>query len=440
MRPFYFVLYFIINYALRIVFRSVKTKDAPTQRRNISIIVSNHPSAFMDPLVIACFQKPIVFFMTRSDVFKPAVAPILASANMLPIYRQMDGEGAVQNNKSVFLECYKLLKTKRSPLLFGEGLTDDIFERRLKPIKTGAARMAFGAMEFHQWKIDLYIHCMGLNYENPTRLRGNLLIANAPLIPVKNYHSLFLKNEEKAVNQLTKDIEAAIKSQITHIEDIDYLEMHEQIMRITYKGMHFSDHDNSIPIHERQSYSKQLADRINTLASAPNANFLDLKNALSNYFIQLETLQICQAHVHEKATTGKLDILKPFLFLIFMWPIALIGLLLMGLPYWITKRLVEQKFKRKVFWLSTKMVVGLFIAGIYNIFTAILVYQIIISNIWVTLLFYFTIPAATFLIAYEFKTCWLELIKKLKTGKLNLTELINRRADLLNQIRFIFEK
>jgi hypothetical protein len=112
----------------------------------------------------------------------------------------------------------------------------------------------------------------------------------------------------------------------------------------------------------------------------------------------------------------------------------------MGLPYWITKRLVEQKFKRKVFWLSTKMVVGLFISGIYNLFTAILFYQIIIPNIWVTLLFYFTIPATTFLIAYEFKTCWLELIKKLKTGKLNLTELINRRADLLNQIRSIFEK
>jgi glycerol-3-phosphate O-acyltransferase/dihydroxyacetone phosphate acyltransferase len=323
MRPFYFVLYFIINYALRIVFRSVKTKDAPTQRRNISIIVSNHPSAFMDPLVIACFQKPIVFFMTRSDVFKPAVAPILASANMLPIYRQMDGEGAVQNNKSVFLECYKLLKTKRSPLLFGEGLTDDIFERRLKPIKTGAARMAFGAMEFHQWKIDLYIHCMGLNYENPTLLRGNLLIANAPFIPVKNYHSLFLENEEKAVNQLTRDIEVAIKSQITHVEDIDYLEMHEQIMRITFKGMHFSDHDGSISIQERQTYSKKLANFINELAIAPSIEFLNLKHALSNYFKQLEIHQIGYMHVHEKSTTGKLDFQKPLLFLIFMWPICL---------------------------------------------------------------------------------------------------------------------
>ena len=73
--------------------------------------------------------------MTRSDIFTPMMKPILWLAQMLPIYRQLDGDGAVGKNAEVFKATSNVLKGGRNLLIFGEGFTDDVFIRRLKPIK-----------------------------------------------------------------------------------------------------------------------------------------------------------------------------------------------------------------------------------------------------------------------------------------------------------------
>ncbi len=438
MRPIYLILYAIHSYVLRVVFSRVVKVNPPKKYRQTSIIVSNHPSAFMDPLVIAGFQKPIVFFMTRSDVFKPALKPIFAAANMLPIYRQMDGAGAVKKNKEVFEECYKILATKRSPLLFGEGLTDDIFERKLKPIKKGAARLAFGAMEFYNWDLDLKIHCVGLNYEDPTKLRSKLLIANAPYINVNDYKQIYEENPTTAINQLTAAIENAIKEQITHINSEQNFAIHEQIMRLTFKGMHVIDSDKNLSLKQRYEYSKKLAKRINHLEIKQEDKLNDLKNDVASYFKNLAENNVKNSYVKEFSKKGKVSHLYNLAFLLFMWPIALIGVILMGLPYWITKSFIENTFKRKVFWLSTKMAVGMLVGGFFNIGIAILLYHTICPNFWLVLLFYFTVPATSFLIAYNYRKRWKDFIYKSKIDKNSISKLAHQRQDLLKKIESLF--
>lgn len=421
------------------VFPNIKRKNAPIKRSNQTIIVSNHPSAFMDPLVIACFQKPIVFFMTRSDVFKPVLKSIFATANMLPIYRQMDGAGAVKKNKPVFEACYRIIKRKRSPLLFGEGLTDDVFERRLKPLKKGAARMAFGAMEFHNWELDLKIHCVGLNYEDPTQLRSGLLISNSDLIDVNSYRELYEANEAQAINQLTDDIEAALKNQITHIEDSVNFELHEQIMRLTFKGMHVTDHDSNLDLIQRQDYSRKLALQINKQSSLKTDKLNALKQSVSNYFNELSNKKIENKFIREFALNGKLSNFKNLLFLLFAWPIALLGIVLMGIPYIVTKKFIESTFKRKVFWLSTKMAVGMIVGGLFNIGIAIAVYHIICPNIWIILLYYFTVPAGSFIVAYQYRKCFIDFNNKRKAMNIDLKNLVEVRASLLHEIDSVFK-
>jgi len=357
---------------------------------------------------------------------------------MFPIYRQLDGVNTTEKNKTVFIDCYHILKTKRSPLLFGEGITDDIFERRLKPIKKGSARMAFGAMDFYDWNLDLSIQCLGLNYEDPTKMRGNLLINNAAPIKVADYKKRYEENADVAIEQLTLDIENAIKNQITHIENSNFFALHEHIMRITYLGMHFEDHDETIDIFTRQAYSKKIANAINILSIEPTEAFLALQQSLEGYFKLLDTYNIKNSYVYEFDTTGKISNRKHHLYLGLMWPITIIGVLLMGIPYWITKKTVEHNFKRKVFWLSTKMVLGLFIAGLYNIVMAILFYHLLFSNIWATILLYFTAPATTFLIAHEYKKRWILCREKRKAMKLKMTEFSAKRSELIKQINSVF--
>ena len=82
--------------------------------------VSNHAASFMDPLVIQAFNRSVVYFMTRSDVFTSFTKPIFWVAHMLPIYRQRDG---VNTRRKIL----KYLKNVRKPYSgietfdFGEG-------------------------------------------------------------------------------------------------------------------------------------------------------------------------------------------------------------------------------------------------------------------------------------------------------------------------------
>ena len=135
MRLVYFILFVTLRYTFWIFYPRQKTINSPKQFGGRTIYVSNHAASFMDPLVVASLRLPIVFFMTRSDVFTPISRPLLWASHMLPIYRQHDGEDTKAKNEEVFQKCSRILSFGRNLLIFGEGFTDDTFVRRLKPVK-----------------------------------------------------------------------------------------------------------------------------------------------------------------------------------------------------------------------------------------------------------------------------------------------------------------
>ena len=109
MRAAYLLLKFTLKFSLWIYYPKTKIINAPKRRFSRTIFVCNHAASFMDPLVIASNQKPIVFFMTRSDVFKGLLKPVLWAAHMLPIYRSLDGEDTKKKNEEVFQKCNSIL-------------------------------------------------------------------------------------------------------------------------------------------------------------------------------------------------------------------------------------------------------------------------------------------------------------------------------------------
>src|SRR5690554_7341185 len=75
MRPLYFLLKFLLKITLWIYYPRFKNVNKPKKRFARTIYMSNHASSFMDPLVVAGTQRPIIFFMTRSDIFTPLMRP-----------------------------------------------------------------------------------------------------------------------------------------------------------------------------------------------------------------------------------------------------------------------------------------------------------------------------------------------------------------------------
>ena len=139
------------------------------------ILAANHPTAFMEPCILACFQDRPLHFLVRGDLFKKNIfASLLRSLNMLPVYRIQDGGYSnLKNNFSTFEDCFRALKDGKAIMILAEGRT--IHEKKLRPIRKGTARIAFGALDKYG-EMDLPIIPVGVNYTYADQPRSEVMI------------------------------------------------------------------------------------------------------------------------------------------------------------------------------------------------------------------------------------------------------------------------
>ena len=433
MRPLYFIFWSALGISFRLFFRRVKQVRPSNKRFGRTIFVSNHPSAFLDPLVIARLRKPVVFFMTRSDVFNRITRPIFWLAHMLPIYRQQDGGNSQEKNKAVFKKATQALARNRNLLLFGEGITDDVFERRLKPIKKGAIRIGFTALEDLDWSVQIEVQGLGINYTDPGVLRSDVLIAAAEPIVLNNYKDAYLENPSRVISELNRELENRMQSQITHVNSDQHVLLHEQIMMLNRKGMHVSCYDPQISLEVRWDHSRRLAEQMNLLNEAENQELLNFSSAyLEPYLNQLKKLQLTEAELYSFGIDPNWK-WRTVLLAIFQLPFFLIGLVHVAIPHIIVKRFVESKFKRKVFWSSTKMGMLLVLLPIWNILVFMVLFALIHEK-WYFWLIYFVSLNFVALVYYLFIKNTTLLSKSLRYNAQSLQPIVAQRSKVLEQL------
>ena len=433
MRFLYLFVKLFAQYSIRIYFPRIVKINAPKHFFGRTIYVSNHPASFMDPVLLGTLQRPIVFFMTRSDIFTPVMKPILWMAQMLPIYRQLDGDGAVGKNAEVFKATSNVLKGGRNLLIFGEGFTDDVFIRRLKPIKKGPARIGFIALESMNWKKKVYVSMIGINYGQPNYLRSDVVIANSERFCLNDYHEVYKENPNKAITEVTRRIESMLKPLITHVENKDWADFHEQVMQIRRDGLHPENTDLTIPLQQRYENSKRLAAWINQ-QDLENEELIALKKQSDTYFRLQKRLGLSEKYVYEKASTGKLAIGKELFYLITALPIAIIGTVHLVMPYLLVKNFTEKTFKRRVFWSSVKMMVGMLMMAIFTSAAVYLLNSHYIHNAWLSLAYFFTLPLFG-IVAYTWKRKLVDFQTKRKLNKMDLKDFIQKRKELEEKIK-----
>ena len=433
MRILYFILKLILPQTLRIYYPRLKKINAPKSLFGRTIYVCNHASSFMDPLVLAAFQRPSVFFMTRSDVFTKYLQPILWSVQMLPIYREQDGEDTQKKNQEVFKKCNAILSGGRNLLIFGEGFTDDVFIRRLKSVKKGAVRIGFGALEALNWEKKIYLAAVGINYADPKVLGSDVLISNSKKICLNDYKEAYTENPAKVITDLTKLIEGELQNQLTHVANKKWAFFHEQVCRLKRIGMNPIDTNFKISLKKRWENSRLLANWINQQDLDNNDELIALKADLENYFDLLEKEKISESMIHERVATGKLSTRFELLKLLLFLPIIPIGLIQFFLPYIYVKRFAEKKFKRAVFWSSIKMFLGMILMGLWNIPLVWMLNHFLIHSWLIALIYYFISPVIG-MITYE----WFRILKTYKQKKACMnddhSEVMKMRNELIERI------
>ncbi len=420
MRFLYFIMYYILNYTLRLYFRNIKVYNKPSKYGK-TIFVSNHAASFMDPLVIAAFNRSVVYFLTRSDVFTSFTKPIFWTAHMLPIYRQRDGVNTKEKNNEVFRKCTETLLRNRNLLIFGEGVTDDKFVRRLKPLKKGALRIGFTTLEACNWKEEIYIAAIGCNYSNPSRFGSDVLIKNSEPILLNDYKEEYLENPSKVISRLTLEIQKVLQNELTHIENIENTVYHERIMKVQRKGM-FDSFSNRTNLMDRWDYSSNLARRIND-GSVQLTD--DIKFKIDSYFKKLKGKGITDDLIYD-ATTNPFSTSQYLIQLLYL-PIAFLGFIHCSLFYFSIKQFVEKKFRRDVFWGSTKLIMMIFIAGPINLL--VLVFLPTIMGWPLSVLYFLAIPFFGF-IFHRFLDFWIRVYKIEKLKNKRITKIIEEREHL----------
>lgn len=436
MRLFYFYLWICLHYAFKFYFKRITVRNQSDYRFGRTIFVCNHQGSFMDPLLIAVCRKPIIYFMVRADVFNKFTERLFWSAHMLPIYRQQDGVEAMEKNQAVFDKTNVLLAKKRNILIFGEGFTHDRIQRRLHPIKKGPVRIGFSALEADGWKNKIYIQGLGINYADFNLRDSEVLVDAGEPICLNDFKNDYLANPSKTVTIITRRIDASMRTLIPDVKDPDWSDFHEDIMMLTRKGIHPSCFDPNVEFEERWKYALRLAKWIGTKTEEELNDLMPLKRTIDEYKLKLQTTGVSENERYQIKKT-KVVAVKPLILSFFLLPLSMLGMIHAGLPVYAIKKWVEKKFKRPVYWGSTKMVLAFFVIPLINLPVIFILPNYLPFDVWLN----WVCSVLYFLAIGVFAFCYLKLQKLLlqfgrnvKVKKMDLASVHDKHHQILEEI------
>ena len=222
--------------ALRLFFRRIETVNADVVPDGTGVIfVMNHPNGLIDPALVFVALPRKISFLAKSTLFRmPVISFLLRTVEALPLYRRIDAGEDVSKNQKTFELCRELLQKGGSIALFPEGVSHN--SPKMLPAKTGAARIALGAVSVTtgEQPLDLRIVPVGLFYTSKTTFRSEALLHFGEPFKVD---AVSVSDEgqpdREAVKKLTTQIEAALRSVTLNAEtesDLHTARMAEEIL------------------------------------------------------------------------------------------------------------------------------------------------------------------------------------------------------------------
>jgi 1-acyl-sn-glycerol-3-phosphate acyltransferase len=108
------------------------------------LLVANHPSGLIDPLVVTVAARRPVRWLSKSTlVFHPLLGWLFRAAGCIPVYRRQDDPTQMDRNAEAFTAAVDALAEHSAVAMFPEGISHH--SPGLAPMKTGAARLALAA-------------------------------------------------------------------------------------------------------------------------------------------------------------------------------------------------------------------------------------------------------------------------------------------------------
>lgn len=247
-------------------------------------------------------------------------------------------------NEETFSQCYKHLANGAAILIFPEGIS--VTERKLRELKTGAARIALGADAANNHSLDLKIVVVGINYEDLHTYGRDLFLNIAPPIHINDYREIYKTEGFLAVEKLTETIRERLEELIIHIQHTEDDELVAQVERLYGEELHreLAILEDS-PVEEFH-LTRRIAATVSWFREHHPEVVYDLRKRISSYFWKVEELGLTDTAVQQRRAgfNHRLSILFA---LILGFPVYIYGLIHNILPFrlasWIARKLVRQR-------------------------------------------------------------------------------------------------
>jgi len=215
-------------------------------KKGAVMFIPNHPNALIDPLLVAYRNPRSTYFLTRSSVFKGGLLnKFFASVHMFPIYRPRDGKEKMHLNEAVFKKCEQILSKKKTLVVFAEGSHN--INKKVRPLKTGFARIAIRTFQVYPELEDIKIIPMGLNYDHPTKAWSRASVYFGPALSAKSIIAEF-DSELDQIKALCEQTQKAMFPCSIHINE-NYQENFQKLIS--------SEIDLTDPIEANKAISDQ---------------------------------------------------------------------------------------------------------------------------------------------------------------------------------------
>lgn len=180
--------------------------------------MANHPSTVLDPLNVAVHVPRIVHFLANASLFKtPFTNWFFNTFYCIPVERYVDTGGKPLNNAASFAKATEFLTNGGILFIAPEG--SSYVERRVRKLKTGLARIALGTEAANGFRLGLRILPVGLNYEDPTKFRSDLLTIFGEPVAVADFKPDWEKDPKEAVRKLTAHLQSKLTELTTDVTD-----------------------------------------------------------------------------------------------------------------------------------------------------------------------------------------------------------------------------
>lgn len=335
------VLCLIFGVGLTIFFRRIEIFNHESIPEDDALIfVSNHPNALIDPALLFVALPKKIAFLAKSTLFKmPIIGSLIKTVGALPLYRQQDAGEDVSKNLETFTLTRELLKSGGAIALFPEGVSHS--SPKLLPLKTGAARIALGAVSSgkHPESLRLSIVPVGLYYTSKTTFRSDALLhfgQSFPVMPVvldEHGHP-----PRDAVKELNEQIASALRAVTLNAEsdsELKVAKIAEEVFTVT------------------TPHEENLAERLEFLQKFVGEETLDndrkLDKRLEEYDRKLDALGI-DSEFLDLASYSKRFVLKQAIlrswYLILLSPLVAAGIALHFIPYQLAKLIAATQTRK----------------------------------------------------------------------------------------------